>query len=95
MLPTGKKDTKTSVQIILYTIWLMIASVFPAFGMTGRLYLTPVSAVLVFIAGLWMLSAGVKLYKKRTDKAARSLMLVSVTYISLIQIIYVLDKFLR
>lgn len=95
MLPTGKRDTKTSVQIILYTIWLMIASVFPAFGMTGRLYLTPVSAVLVFIAGLWMLSAGVKLYKKRTDKAARSLMLVSVTYISLIQIIYVLDKFLR
>lgn len=95
MLPTGKRNTKTSVQIILYTIWLMIASVFPAFGMTGRLYLTPVSAVLVFIAGLWMLSAGVKLYKKRTDKAARSLMLVSVTYISLIQIIYVLDKFLR
>ncbi len=95
MLPTGKKDTKTSVQIILYTIWLIIASIFPAFGMTGRLYLTPVSAVLVFIAGLWMLSAGIKLYQKRTDKAARSLMLVSVTYISLIQIIYVLDKFLR
>ncbi|WP_010251966.1 heme o synthase [Myroides injenensis] len=95
MLPTGKRDTKTSVQIILYTIWLIIASVFPATGMTGKLYLSPVSAVLVLIAGLWMLSAGIKLYKKRTDKAARSLMLVSVTYISLIQIIYVVDKILR
>jgi len=42
-----------------------------------------------------MLTAAVKLYKQRTDKAARALMLVSVTYISLIQIIYVLDKILR
>lgn len=95
MLPTGKKDNKTLRQIILYTIWLIIVSIFPAFGVTGRLYLTPISAVLVFLAGVWMLLAAVNLYQKRTDKAARSLMLVSVTYISLIQIIYVLDKILR
>lgn len=95
MLPTGKRDSKTSIQIILYTVWLIIVSVFPATGLTGRLYLTPVSAVLVFIAGLWMLYAGIQLYRTRTDKAAKSLMLVSVTYISLIQIIYVLDKVLR
>nr|WP_177190169.1 heme o synthase [Myroides guanonis] len=95
MLPTGKRDSKTSIQIILYTVWLIIVSVFPATGLTGRLYLTPVSAILVFIAGLWMLYAGIQLYRTRTDKAAKSLMLVSVTYISLIQIIYVLDKVLR
>ena len=95
MLPTGKKDNKTLTQIILYTIWLIIVSIFPVFNVTGRLYLTPVAAVLVLLAGIWMLTAAVKLYKKRTDKAARSLMLVSVTYISLIQIIYVLDKILR
>lgn len=95
MLPTGKKDNKTLRQIILYTIWLIIVSVFPVLGVTGRLYLTPISAVLVFLAGIWMLLAAVNLYQKRTDKAARSLMLVSVTYISLIQIIYVLDKILR
>ncbi|WP_413511676.1 heme o synthase [Myroides odoratus] len=95
MLPTGKKDNKTLTQIILYTIWLMIVSIFPVFNVTGRLYLTPIAAGLVFLAGIWMLLAAVNLYKKRTDKAARSLMLVSVTYISLIQIIYVLDKILR
>lgn len=95
MLPTGKKDNKTLRQTILYTIWLIVVSVFPAFGVTGRLYLTPISAVLVFLAGIWMLLAAVNLYNKRTDKAAKSLMLVSVTYISLIQIIYVLDKILR
>ncbi|WP_158961506.1 heme o synthase [Myroides fluvii] len=95
MLPTGKKDNKTLTQIILYTIWLIIVSIFPVFNVTGRLYLTPIAAGLVLLAGIWMLTAAVKLYKQRTDKAARSLMLVSVTYISLIQIIYVLDKFLR
>lgn len=95
MLPSGKKDNKTLRQIILYTIWLMIVSIFPVFNVTGRLYLTPIAAGLVFLAGIWMLLAAVNLYKKRTDKAARSLMLVSVTYISLIQIIYVLDKILR
>ncbi|EHQ43105.1 MULTISPECIES: heme o synthase [Myroides] len=95
MLPTGKKDNKTLTQIILYTIWLIIVSIFPVFNVTGRLYLTPIAAGLVLLAGIWMLTAAVKLYKQRTDKAARALMLVSVTYISLIQIIYVLDKILR
>ena len=95
MLPTGERDKKTAMQVILYTVWLIIASLVPAAGFTGRLYLSPIAAVLVLLAGLWMLSAGVKLYKTRTEKAARSLMLVSVTYISLIQIIFVLDKILR
>ncbi len=95
MLPSGKKDTKTALQAILYTVWLTIASVLPATGLTGRLFLSPVSAVIVLLCGFWMLWAAVQLYKKRTNKAARSLMLVSVSYISLIQLIYILDKFLR
>ena len=95
MLPTGKRDTKTALQIILYTIWLILVSIFPAFGLTGRLFLTPIAAVLVLLCGLWMLYAAVQLYKTRTAKAARSLMLVSVSYISLIQIIYIVDKFIR
>lgn len=95
MLPTGKRDKKTALQIILYTIWLILISVFPAVGVTGRLYLSPIAAGLVFLSGLWMLYAAIQLYKTRTEKAARSLMLVSVSYISLVQIIYILDKFLR
>ncbi len=95
MLPSGKRDKKTALQIILYTVWLIVISIFPATGLTGRLYLSPIAAVLVFLAGLWMLYAAIQLYRTRTEKAARSLMLVSVSYISLIQIIYILDKFLR
>jgi protoheme IX farnesyltransferase len=95
MLPTGKKDKTTALQIILYTIWLMIASVLPAFGFTGSLYITPVSAVIVFLLGFWMLFYAVKLYKNRDAQSARTLMLVSVSYITLLQLVYILDKFIR
>jgi len=95
MLPTGKKDKGTSLQIILYTVWLIIASLLPAIGFTGRLFITPIAAVLVFMLGLWMLFYAVKLYKIRSAKAARTLMLVSVSYITLLQLVYILDKFLR
>ncbi|MEO7977308.1 heme o synthase [Flavobacterium sp.] len=95
MLPTGKKDNGTALQIILYTIWLIVASLLPALGYTGQLYITPIAAVLVFLLGLWMLFYAVKLYRLRSPKAARTLMLVSVSYISLLQLVFIIDKFLR
>ena len=95
MLPSGKKDKSTALQTILYTVWLIIASLLPMTGFTGRLYITPIAAIVVFLLGLWMLFYAVRLYQLRTSKAARTLMLVSVSYITLLQIIYILDKFLR
>lgn len=95
MLPSGKRDNSTALQTILYTVWLIIASLLPALGYTGQLFLTPVAASVVLLLGVWMLFYAVKLYKLRTAKAARTLMLVSVSYISLMQIVYILDKFLR
>ena len=95
MLPTGKKDRGTALQIILYTVWLIIASLLPSLGYTGQLFITPIAAVLVFLLGLWILFYAVRLYKVRTAKAARTLMLVSVSYITLLQLIYIFDKILR
>lgn len=95
MLPTGKKDKGTALQIILYTVWLILASLLPVLGYTGRLFMTPIAAIVVFLLGLWMLFYAVRLYKLRTAKAARTLMLVSVSYITLLQLVYIFDKFLR
>ena len=95
MLPTGKRDRSTALQTILYTVWLIIASLLPSLGYTGQFYITPVAAALVFILGLWMLTYAIRLYQKRTSKAAKALMLASVSYITLLQIIYIIDKFLR
>jgi len=95
MLPTGKKDKKTAIQIILYTIWLLLASLLPATGYTGQFKLSLPAAAIVFLLGIWMLVAGIKLYNKMDAVTAKKLMLVSVSYISLLQVIYVIDKFLR
>lgn len=95
MLPTGNKDKKTALQTILYTFWTILASVIPAFGFTGKLFLSKPALVVVVLLGVWMLYYAFKLHKEMDAKAARKLMLVSVSYISLLQIVYVLDKFLR
>jgi len=95
MLPSGNRDKSTAMQIILYTIWLTVASILPCFGYTGQLFLTPIAAVIVLLLGVWMLFYAIKLYQNKTDKAAKTLMLVSVSYISLLQLVYILDKFLR
>jgi protoheme IX farnesyltransferase len=79
----------------MYTIWTILVSIFPVFGFTGKLQLSIVAAILVFGAGIWMLYFAIKLFKNMTEKAARQLMLVSVSYITLVQMIYVVDKFIR
>ncbi len=95
MLPTGKRDRGTAIQIILYTIWTILVSLIPVLGVTGKLYLTPVSGVIILFLGLGMLWYAWQLYKKRDERSAKQLMFASVSYITLLQIIYVLDKFLR
>ncbi|WP_456437799.1 heme o synthase [Psychroserpens sp.] len=95
MLPTGKRDKGTAVQTIMYTIWTILISIVPAFGVTGDLKLSIVAAVIVFALGLVMLYYAFELFKKRSAKAAKQLMLSSVLYITLLQIVYVIDKFIR
>jgi protoheme IX farnesyltransferase len=95
MLPTGKQDKGTAVQTIMYTVWTVIVSIIPAFGFTGALQLSVVAAILILILGIGMIRYAVQLFKKMTVEAAKQLMLASVSYITLVQIIYVIDKFVR
>jgi len=95
MLPTGKPDKATAVQTIMYTVWTILVSIVPMFGFTGKLQLTVVGGIIVFLIGLVMLYYAFQLFKKRTIISARQLMLASVIYITLVQIVYVADKFIR
>jgi protoheme IX farnesyltransferase len=95
MLPTGERDKVTAQQIIIYTVWTLLISIIPVFGVTGDLKLSVAAAIIVFGLGLVMLYYAIELYKLRTEKAAKQLMLASVSYITLLQIVYVIDKFLR
>jgi len=94
MLPTGKPDKGTAVQIIMYSIWTTLVSILPVFGFTGDLKLSIVGAIIVLLLGFVMIFCAFRLFQKRSIKAAKQLMLSSVIYITTLQIIYVADKFL-
>jgi len=94
MLPTGTRDKSTALQIILYTIWMMIASVFPVTGLTGLLSLKLGSAIVVFIIGLIVLVLAINLYNRMDINSAKKLFYGSIFYLTLIQIVYIIDKFL-
>jgi len=95
MMPTMEKNKKASMLIIMYTIFMILASLIPVLHITGQLYLTPFGAIFVLLSGLLMLYYAVQLHKNQNDKTARKLMLSSVLYITLIQLIFVVDKFLH
>ena len=94
MLPTGNRDKSTALQIILYIIWMMIISVFPYTGLTGDLTLSFGSTIAIFILGIIMLVLALNLYNKMDIPSARKLFYSSILYLTLIQIIYLIDKFL-
>ncbi|SNR67528.1 heme o synthase [Lutibacter flavus] len=95
LMPMGQKNKKAVIQIIIYTICLIIVSIIPVLKMTGSFYIYPVTAVILVALGSTMLYYAIKLYKHQSNKEARQLMLSSVLYITLIQVIYVVDKFLH
>lgn len=95
MLPTGKRDRGTAIQVIFYTVWTILVSLIPVFGVTGRLFLTPYAGAVILVLGLGMLYYAIKLFKNKDAVSAKKLMFASVSYITLLQIVYVLDKFLR
>ena len=95
MLPMNKKDKGAIKQIIFYTIIMILVSVAPVLKVTGSFYIYPITAVIIALVGGSMLFYGLKLYKTESNIEARKLMLSSVIYITLVQIIYVVDKFLH
>ena len=95
MLPMDKKDKGAVTQIIFYTLVMILVSVAPVLKATGAFYIYPITAVIVALLGGLMLFYGIKLYKSQSNTDARKLMLASVFYITIVPIIYVVDKFLH
>ena len=95
MLPTGKKDRSTTSQILFYSTWAVLMSIVPAFNLTGDLFLSIYGLVIVLLIGLVLIYYAVKLFNDNTDLNAKKLMLASVSYLTLMQIVLLFDKILR
>lgn len=94
MLPTGNPDRATAFQIVFYTLWTIIISITPYTHFSGALTLSMGTVVCLVLIGVYFLYHALKLMQKRSKEAARKLMYASIAYISLLQIIYVLDKWI-
>lgn len=95
MLPMNTKDKGAVKQIIFYTVVMILVSIAPVLKLSGTFYIYPITAIVVCLLGIYMLYFGVKLHKTLDNKDARKLMLSSILYITVVPIVYVVDKFLH
>jgi protoheme IX farnesyltransferase len=95
MLPMNTKDKGAVKQIIFYTVIMILVSIAPVLKMSGDFYIYPLTALIVALLGVVMLYYALQLHKSEKNTDARKLMLSSVLYITVVQIIYVVDKFLH
>ena len=94
MLPTGSPDKTTAFLIVFYSLWTIIISILPYTRYSGDLNLSIQAAIALILIGGYFLYFAFKLMHNKTKKAARNLMYASIVYISFLQIIYVLDKWI-
>lgn len=94
LLPSGARDRKSANQILIYTFFLIPVSLLPAFGITGSLTLSVLGAAIIGILGLAFIYFAIGLARSFEVADARKLMLYSVIYLPVLQLIYVVDKFI-
>ena len=94
MLPSGKRDNSTAFQIVFYTIWMILVSTLPYFSFTGDFTISFYSLILILVSGCFMLFQAIRLMKYKDKQNAIRLMYTSIFYLSFIQIIFVVDKFI-
>ena len=94
MLPTGNPDRATAFQIVFYTFWTIIISIIPYTQYSGSLTLSLGAFICLVLIGLYFLYHTLILMQKKSKEAAKKLMYASIVYISLLQVIYVIDKWI-
>ena len=94
MMLGGKKGKYPAFIGMITAAIMTVISVAPFLWKIPLLSLSIYGAVTVFLLGFWFTFNAVKLYRNCDDATARTLMLSSFAYLPLIQVVYLLDKFL-
>jgi len=94
MMLGGKKGKYPAFIGMITAAIMTVISVAPFLWKIPLLSLSIYGAVTVFLLGFWFTFNAVKLYRNCDDATARTLMLSSFAYLPLIQVVYMLDKFL-
>ena len=94
MIYGGKKGKYPAGVGLITSIGMTLLSVSPHFLNIEGFSLSIFGAISIFVLGVWFSLRALRLYKATDDISARTLMLGSFLYLPLMQIIYVLDKYL-
>ena len=95
MLFGGEKGKYPAVLSIISSLITIIISIVPFFWNYTILSLSVYAFVLITALGIWFALKSVKLYKNGNDLNAKKLMIASILYLPLLQIIYIADKLMR
>ena len=93
MLFGGEKNKYPAVISIITSSLMTLISAIPFFYKSD-LNLSVYSLFVVLALGIWFTYKSVKLYQNTDDISARKLMITSFAYLPLMQIVYVIDRFL-
>ena len=94
MLFGGEKNKYPAMISIITSFFMTGVSILPFFIDISGLALSIYSFILVLLLGLWFTLKSVRLYQNIDDVSARKLMLSSFAYLPIMQIVFVLDRFL-
>ncbi len=90
MLPVVRGETETRWQIFLYTVELVVLTMFlPLFGLGGSVYLIGAG-----LLGIWLLMAAWKVWKQGGNKLAWKMYRYSSMYLAFLFVILMLDALL-
>jgi protoheme IX farnesyltransferase len=93
MLFGGHKNKYPAIISVVISLIMTSVSLIPYFYVEG-LNLSIYSFIIILFLGLWFTLKSVKLYKNIDDISAKKLMLSSFLYLPLMQLVYVIDRFL-
>lgn len=94
LLPNRVKDHLATRMTVFYSLWMILISLMPAFGMAGELITSVWASVLTGVLGLDVLYHAVKHFRQADDASARALMFSTIRYLPLVQTLWVIDRFI-
>lgn len=95
MIYGGEKGKYSAIIAFLGAIGMTITSVLPYFLNLNNLHLTSFSFILILFLGLWFSKKSYNLLVFLNNDHAKKLMIASLIYLPLMQLIYVLDKWVN
>ncbi len=93
MLFGGIKNKYPAIISVVTSLLMTIVSLVPYFYIED-LNISIYSFIAILILGIWFTLKSVKLYQNTDDISARKLMLSSFAYLPLMQLVFVIDRFL-